>query len=84
MQPDTQPGPYYVSAIDGPKSALVSGPYADHATALALVDRARDIASDNDPRAWFAAFGTVRMKPEVNQPGVLQTWGYNLELTERA
>lgn len=60
--PDTRPGPYYVSAIDAGKTYTMAGPYADHASALADVDRARDIASDHDGRAWFMSWGTVRIE----------------------
>lgn len=81
--PDTAPGPYYVSAVDGSHKVLASGPYQTHAEALALVDRALHLADQHDGRAWFAAWGTVRMQPNYTSPGVLQKWGYNLELTER-
>lgn len=59
--PDTRPGPYYVSAIDAGKVHTMAGPYAEHAAALADVDRACRIASDIDGRAWFMAWGTVRL-----------------------
>jgi hypothetical protein len=80
QQPDTQPGPYYVSAIDGSKWALVSGPYETHQEALDLVDKARRIAVSLDPRAHFAGFGTARIKDGSTPPGVLQRWGYSLQL----
>lgn len=79
--PDTAPGPYYVSAVDGKRSAYISGPYATHPEALAQVDVARRIASKHDPRSHFAAFGTMRCKPETTAPGVLQrVLGYSLPL----
>jgi hypothetical protein len=40
----------------------MAGPYADHEAALQDVDRSRDIASDHDGRAWFMAWGTVRIE----------------------
>jgi hypothetical protein len=58
--PDTRPGPYFVSAIDGTKKYIMAGPYAGHAAALADVDRARDIASNLEGRAHFMAWGTCR------------------------
>jgi hypothetical protein len=60
QQPDTRPGPYYVSAIDGSKIHLMAGPYAQHTEALADVERARDIADKADARAHFMAWGTCR------------------------
>ena len=62
QQPDTKPGPYYVSAINGSKVHLMAGPYELHADALATVDKARDIAVDHDPRAWWMQWGTVRVE----------------------
>jgi hypothetical protein len=85
--PDTAPGPYYVSVVRDwkPEDArLVSGPYATHAEALALVDKARRIVEDRDPRAAFFAFGTVRMKEAFDRPGALQSWGYGLDLERSA
>jgi hypothetical protein len=83
QKPDTRPGPYYVSIIEGRKYALLSGPYPDHTTALALVDKAREIVLPMDPRAHFYAFGTSRMKdPNYNRAGVLQRLGWSLNLEE--
>lgn len=84
--PDTKPGPYYVSAIDGQKHALVSGPYATHEEALALVTPAKNIAERHDARAVWAAFGTCRLNDMTmeNAPrGMLQKWGYALDLTQQ-
>jgi len=74
--PDTRAGAYYVSAIDGPRTYLMAGPYDQHADALANVDRALSAANDIDPRAWFMAWGTVRYdEPQgsgrLNQRGVM-------------
>lgn len=60
--PDTRPGPYFVSAIDGTKNYIMAGPYATHAEALAKVEPARNIANDHDGRAWFMAWGTCRIE----------------------
>jgi hypothetical protein len=80
QMPDTQPGSYYVSAVDVEKFALVSGPYQTHAEALAAVQVARAIAVELSPWCAFSAFGTVRCKSDCAVPGRLQEWGYSLEL----
>jgi len=81
--PDTAPGPYYVSSIrDGRKWALLSGPYATHAEALALVRKAAALCVDIDPWAAFDAFGTVRMAADYSKPGRLQIAGFTLALEE--
>lgn len=68
--PDTKPGNYYVSVIDGPRSALLLGPFEnDHAAALAMVDKVRAKAEEVDPRASWYAFGTCRM--DASRPGRL-------------
>jgi hypothetical protein len=80
---DTAPGPYYISVIreSGFKDArLVSGPYSTHQEALDLVDKARRIAEQHDSRAAWYAFGTLRMKDAFAEPGILQKWGYDLNL----
>ena len=41
-------GHYYVTAMDGPSWYYMAGPYATHAEALALVDKARDLADKHD------------------------------------
>lgn len=71
--PDTCPEPasYYVSAVDGPKWYPMAGPYPTHKEALRDVGRSRDIASDNDGRAWFMAWGTVRLSESYREPGRL-------------
>ena len=56
---DTPKANFYVSAIDGSRRYLISGPYADHATALARVDAVRKLAEERDGRACFMAWGTA-------------------------
>lgn len=69
--PDTRPGFYYVSVVDGPRRGLLRGPWVDdHAGALAAVDRVRREAELVDPRAVFYAFGTARAEVDRG-PGVL-------------
>lgn len=76
QEPDTRPGPYYVSVRrDDGDFRLLSGPYLLHASALAAVAEARTIATDLDSRAVWYSFGTVRMKPEFSEPGILNRLG---------
>ncbi len=73
QQPDDQPGDYFISAIDGHRHALVSGPYVnDHAAALRDVAECRQLLEDVDPKASFYAFGTCRLPPESQRIGFLQ------------
>lgn len=59
---DTRPGAYYVSVIDGPRCALLVGPFInDHGRALAIVDAVRLKACDLDARGVFYAYGTCRL-----------------------
>lgn len=81
--PDTAPGPYYVSAVDGPRFALVSGPYATHREALDRVAKARQIAELHDTRAVFYSFGTVRMMDRYQRGGRLQQLGYTIDTLEK-
>lgn len=63
--PDTRPGAYYVSVIDGPRCALLVGPFINnHAGALAIVDAVRLKACDLDARGVFYAYGTCRLPLE--------------------
>jgi hypothetical protein len=74
--PDSKPGNYYVTAIDDTKRvARLAGPFLnDHASALALVDKARDEACKVDSRAWWYAFGTCRVDIDVpTKLGVLNS-----------
>lgn len=73
QQPDTKPGAYYVTVIDGPKVGRLVGPFInDHAAALAMVGKARAIAEKMDPRACWYAFGTCRIDIDgAMRPGVL-------------
>jgi hypothetical protein len=72
---DTKPGPYWVTALEGSSRCFVmSGPYADHQRALDDVIKCRDIAADQDGRAWFMAWGTARMTDRA-EPGRLNAAG---------
>jgi len=70
--PDTKPGAYYVTVKDGARYGRLLGPFVnDHAAALAWVDRAREVAEKQDPRAAFYTFGTARWEPGTTVAGVL-------------
>src|SRR3546814_18586392 len=70
--PDTKPGNYYVSIVRGKDHRLLAGPFVNnHAGALAMVDAARDLAHEIDPRTCFDAFGTCRVDGYYDKPGIL-------------
>jgi hypothetical protein len=62
---------YYVSAEDGGRSALASGPYPTHAEALARVDEVRERAIRSDGKAHFYSWGTVAMPATYKERGQL-------------
>lgn len=70
-----EPGSYYVTCVDGKWFWKMSGPYPNHAAAIADVEKACRIASDHNDRAWFMAWGTARMKDGTTEPGNLQKAG---------
>jgi len=65
---DTRPGFYYVSVIDGPRRALLAGPWAHHRDALAHVRAVNELACSLDPRAHWFAYGTARVDPDEQPP----------------
>ena len=70
VQPaDPSPGNYYVSAKDGPRVALLAGPFPVHQRALDMVDQARRLANEVNPWAAFWAFGTLKMADGYTRPG---------------
>ncbi|MFQ5622434.1 MAG: hypothetical protein ACE5FS_03460 [Paracoccaceae bacterium] len=72
QQPDARPGNYYITIVRGHDYRCLAGPFRDdHAGALALVGKARDIACALDPRAHFDAFGTARLPDGYTRPGIL-------------
>jgi len=76
QEPDSQPGPYYVSVENNGSYRLLSGPYDTHSEALSRVSLARRVSERHDAKAVWYGFGTTRMKPDYNKPGILQQWGY--------
>lgn len=74
QKPDSRPGSYFVSAIDGANTYLMAGPYDSHVDALADVQKASDIAYQYDERAHWMLWGTVRAEG-VNCIGRLNKHG---------
>lgn len=66
--PDPRPGAYYVSVIDGPRRALLAGPWPTHAEALAMVETVRTKACELDGRGHWYAFGTARLPNDDSVP----------------
>lgn len=60
QKPDTKPGFYYVSVVDGSKYALMLGPFETHEEALAMVKQCRDKAEEIEPRSYWWQWGTCR------------------------
>ncbi len=73
QQPDTKPGNYYVTVRkECGDFRCLAGPFRDdHAGALAMVDRARELACQVDHWACFYAFGTARLEYSYSRPGLL-------------
>lgn len=72
QKPDTKPGHYYVTAVDGARIYGMAGPFVnDHASALAAVDKVRQFACEEDGRASFMLWGTARYGTDVTQKGRL-------------
>ena len=61
---------FYVSVIDGPKRALVAGPYRTHKEALAKVEPAKEAGAKADPWSTFYAWGTAKA-PNGYREGML-------------
>ncbi len=64
----TRSGHYYVSVKDGDRRGLLAGPFAQHQTALDLVDLVRGLAESVDCKAVFYSFGTARAKDGTPPP----------------
>lgn len=62
--PNPAPGYYYVSVIDGRRTAMALGPFLSHADALAAVEPVRAWCNERNRGAWFWSFGTCRLKDE--------------------
>ena len=66
-------GVYYVTAVDGPRTYFLAGPYRTRAEAKAKVREARNIANDfsrnsNAGRAAFMVYGVSRWKSHAPAP----------------
>ena len=49
---------FYVTMKDGPRTAWLLGPFAEHESALSAVPAATKLAQEIDPRGCWYAFGT--------------------------
>ncbi len=58
--PNPEPGPYWVTVIDGQRFMPLAGPFRMHTQALAQVEACRKFIIDRDFRAHFYNFGTAR------------------------
>lgn len=56
---------FYVSVRDGQRTGFLLGPYGDHGTALANVERGRKLACDANDRAWFYSYGTASLPADT-------------------
>lgn len=76
QEPDTKPGNYYVTATDAGRVAFLAGPYRDdHAAALAMVDTVQRVAIEMNREAFWYAYGTVRVDPDIyDKPGKLNDY----------
>ncbi len=63
-------GKFYVSVVDGPDYRFLAGPYDTHAEALAMVESARRLAVQYDPKAHFYAYGTAKAPAGYDKPGI--------------
>ena len=68
------PGNFYVSVIDDQKWTLVYGPFKTHREALENVTKAKDKAYQLDPKSFWYAWGTVKMKLSYDKPGILNKY----------
>lgn len=63
---------FYVTVVDGPRYALLDGPYLTHQAALDAVDAARRWTEEHYPFSVFYAFGTVSVEGATFPVGVRQ------------
>jgi hypothetical protein len=64
---------FFVSCIEDEgkrRNSFLLGPYTTHAEALANVERGRDLAVRNDPKAYWYSFGTCAIVEPTGTKGV--------------
>lgn len=61
---------YYVTVRDAGRTGFLLGPYAEHADALANVERGKALAEAANSRAFWYAFGTSSLPAGVAAPVV--------------
>lgn len=76
QEADPQPGRYFVTVRretrEGLQHVPLAGPFPTHQEALDMVDRAKALACEMDPRGVWYAYGTCReIAPNTIYPGVL-------------
>ncbi|RBO54666.1 hypothetical protein DSD19_04630 [Rhodovulum sp. BSW8] len=59
---------FYVSAIEGPRTYLVAGPYSSHREAQDAMPEVRAFAEEHDGRAHFMAWGTCSTGEGIATP----------------
>lgn len=52
---------YYTSVVDGPRMAVLAGPFRTHQEALDMVRPAKELAHQLDTKSVFYGFGTVKL-----------------------
>lgn len=62
---------YFVSMINGKRTALLVGPYATHQEALAMVDKAKEKAIQLNLWCVFYTFGTCKIESDSLPTGKL-------------
>lgn len=60
--PDSTVGKFYVTQKRDSQVKAIAGPFASRAEALAALETAKSRAEQQDPYAWFDAFGTARVQ----------------------
>ena len=70
QSPDPRPGAYYCTVLDNSRVGFLAGPFATHQEALDTVPAAKAAAESVNNRAFWYAYGTVRLDNPIG-PGVL-------------
>ena len=64
---------YYVTMIDGPKTAWLLGPFDEHSQALEMVEPARNASIEINGFYHFCAFGTSKLTAQILPDGKLNS-----------
>jgi hypothetical protein len=63
--PDQRATLYYVALHNGPRTALIAGPYTDEADAIAVKEKVHEMAIARDPWAHFYDISLARSPEEL-------------------